>query len=144
MKGIEEMPFRILISLVILALVIGASFGFLSSFVSSKAESDFKKDVLGIWQSMATLASAGDPGSFRTVLLNIPHCCSMNISIDSDIMTGITGSGTFSLKAAGNITQVVTTTVAQNGTVSFGPGKYELQLFYGNPSVFTNWTIVFR
>jgi len=144
MKGVEEVPFRVLVALTTLALVIGASFGFLSNFLAASTEADFRRDVLALWQSMATLAAAGDPGSFRTAPLTVPARGTLNISVDDDTFTASIGNATFKMTAPVNITQVVTTVVAHNGSVTLGAGRYQLQLYYGNLAVFPTWTIVFK
>ncbi|MBU5557723.1 MAG: hypothetical protein QW751_01065 [Candidatus Aenigmatarchaeota archaeon] len=147
MRGIETMPIQTLLTVIIVFLVASVGFWQLTVWANFKAVKDFKEGTVSVWTTMRSLQSAGDKGSFTTIWLTVPSCCALNISIDDDQLVAILPNETWTVNTTADITTVIqndTTTPYTSGSVTFGPGSYELRLYYGPLAQNKSWTIAFE
>jgi hypothetical protein len=147
MKGLETMPIKIVLICIIMMIVIGVAVWQVGFFLNFKSEKDFKEGVLNVWQSMRTLHSTGDYGSFTTVWLTVPDSCEFNISVGSDRLVAISNGDAFLVNLTSNITAVRGAVgYYTDGDVQFEPGSYTFRLYYGEltENQTRPYTIVFK
>ncbi len=154
MKGIETMPVRILLTLIIVAVVIGVSVWQINYFTIFNEKAKFKEDLTNLYQTIKTTQSFGDQGSFTTVWVKVPASSNFTISVDNDDMQAYANDEKFSYKFTADIMMLRNQTTniksdADNGGTGpflFPPGEYTLRLFYGTVAdeQTKTWTIYFK
>lgn len=133
----EGIPFRLAISLVLMAAIIGIVFYEVSVYTSFTKQKNFADDLLEIRNSMQTLVSVSDYGSFTRVHVVIPEGSNITFNNLTDNITAFALGELREYKAPGNI--------LWNRT--YGPGTYDLELYYGTPPFDPekdNFTIAFN
>jgi len=164
MKGIESMPIKILLTLVIVAAVVGVGVWQLNYFLGFNEKVKFKQDIAGLYQTIKNTQSFGDKGSFTTVWINVPADSYFNISIDKNEIVGSFDGEIQNFPLTADVLGIerdkdageslmkcdVADTCAEyntkdNGPVKYGPGQYTLRLYYGEiPPTIQSWTIYFK
>ena len=153
MKGIESMPLKIVVTLVMIAVIVGVAFWQLNYFLGFKSERDFKEDLTNLFQTIKTTQSFGDKGSFTTVWVNVPQGSNFSISIggegdtDGNTTTAYVNGKKFSYIFTANITKIKNdTALIKSGYMNFSSGSYTFRAYYGTVSDGEEklWTVYFE
>ena len=133
----EGIPFRLAISLVMMAMILGIVFYEISVYTSFNTQKNFADDIIEVTNAMRTLVSVSDYGSFTRVKVVIPKGSNLSFSNTTNNITAFALGSIHTYKSPGNL--------LWNRT--YGPGTYELELYYGTPPFGPekdNYTIAFN
>ncbi len=160
------MPIKIILTLAIVAIVLGVSLWQLNFFLGFNEEKEFREDLANIFQTIKTTQSFGSRGSFTTVWVEVPAGKNFTLSIDKNNFTTYFGKEMFwreftaDIKAIQNSTgtfdcdkdplpeEIEKTCIypEAGGFVYFPAGSYTLRLYYGTvlQGEEKDWTIYFE
>jgi hypothetical protein len=144
MKGMETTPIQLLLSLIIIAVVVGFGWSQITGFLAFKSEKDFKEGMLTIYQQMYNLKVLSDQGGFGSALITVPHGYKIVVDVNNDVLIGQKENGeeVYRIQTKGvDITNVKGT----DGSNYFGPSNYDIRLVYTNsPTCDLSFAICFK
>jgi hypothetical protein len=126
-----------MLSLILVAVVLPATLFAVSTYASFSATKTFADDIKSLKQAMDTLVSTSDKGSFTKVPMRIPPGGSFIADNATGKLSFVVGGEKREYTAPGTLVW----------HREYGPGTYDIQLYYGNPSFPAerdNNTIAFR
>jgi hypothetical protein len=133
----EGIPFRLAITLMVIAIMAGVAFYQVSAFNQFNAKKRYADDVISVNQAMKTLTSVGDKGSFTKVKIRVPEGNNITFDNATDRMTVWFFGEEKTYEVPGDVLW----------TRYYGPGEYDLQLYYGQPpfdETRDNFTVAFK
>ncbi|GEM_PF-4427799 len=128
----EEMPFKIMVALLIGAVVLTIGIQAVKTYINIQTRKGFADDVIVIKETMDTLVSMSDKGSFSRVHVVIPKDC--KISFSGSKMTVNFFGDTREYNIPGQIVS----------PREYGPGTYDLVIYYGTPEKQDEYMIAFE
>lgn len=143
LKGLEAMPLRIMASLVLIAIVVSVGFYELNTFLTFQKEKTFKEELVNVRQSMRTLQSLGDKGSFTSIELTVPGGYSVFFNNQTDQVIGNLTSETFTVNLTAHLKTLSFPGNCYDNGCSLSPADYEIRLIYGY-GVSKNYTVIFE
>jgi hypothetical protein len=121
----EGVPLRLILSLFLMATVLALAVYEISAFNQFTVRKQFADGIANFVQAMKTLQSTGDYGSFTRVRLTVPESC--NFTVDNSSTPGLLRVNFFGENRTFNATGSFL------WNVSYPPGSYEIEVYYGNP-----------
>jgi hypothetical protein len=119
----EGIPFRILLTLFLAGTILTVGFYALFVFTSFQTNKSFSDSINDVNNAMVSLQSTGDLGSFTKIRVVIPDKSRLNITAGTRLLNYSLYGQNYSLNASG---------IFLWGR-NYGPGSYELELYYGSP-----------
>ena len=119
----EGVPFRLALSLFLMAIILVVSFSALFVFLNFNSNKHFSDDVNSVISSMQTLKRTSDEGSFLQVKLQIPEKSNITFDNATNNITYYLYGKKFVAHAPGNLLWFS----------NYSTGNYELELYYGTP-----------
>ena len=119
----EGVPFRLAMSLFLMAIILVVSFSALFVFLNFNSNKAFSDDVNSVISSMQTLKRTSDEGSFLQVKLQIPEKSNITFDNTTSNITYYLYGEKFVVHASGSLLWFS----------NYSTGSYELELYYGTP-----------
>jgi hypothetical protein len=147
MRGLETMPFVVLLAVFLTSIAVVIGFWQTGYFLGFKNEADFKQDIVGFYQQLRTLQATGDWAAFTSAQVTVPSGYNFTIDLDNDLLIGQLKGTNFTINTTVNMTAFRDSATYYNkGQATLGPGKYSLRLYYGElqENETRSYTIVFK
>lgn len=143
-KGLESIPFVLLISVFIIMFAVFLFSNQLIVFFNFKEKNDFYNGIKDLVDTAKTLRSTSDFGSFQMVEITIPSGYYILISKEGiSAYTNNQQEKNISFIGEGiNITGIKGLETANN--LKLEKGNYKIQLYYGEPLNLKEWMISFK
>ncbi|MEM5804230.1 MAG: hypothetical protein QXU82_00020 [Candidatus Aenigmatarchaeota archaeon] len=144
MKGLEVMPIRFIAGLAIIAMVVSVGFYELNTYVEFRKQQKFKEEMVGFYQTIRTMQSLGDYGSFTSVQLHVPKGYLLQIDNATNKLIGTLDTGEiYVINLTADVTNIYLPAGCAPSGCLMGEAEYELRLAYGQPENPKNFTVVF-
>ena len=117
----EELPFKIMVGLLVAAIVLALGIQAVKSYMNIQVRKQFADDISKIKTTMDTLVSMSDKGSFSKVHVRIPDECKIKFTGNKMIVDYFGETKEFDIP--GNVVE----------DREYGPGEYDLVIYYGKP-----------
>lgn len=143
-KGLESIPFVLLISVLIIMFVIVLFAEQLVIFSSFKEKNDFYNNINTMVDTMKSLRSTSDFGSFQLVELNIPSGYFLVVS-NKEINIYKNNKQEKKVSFVGEGIKITGIKGFENTTkLKLNKGNHKIQLYYGEPLNLKEWMISFK
>lgn len=129
-KGIESFPFFLFLTLFIAAFVITVSFYQIQTLSSFTSQKDLSDTYNGLINTMETLRSTSDEGSFTSVSLDIPAGYTLEFLAGNDTIS-IKNGQDLENKIDFHILNLTDKTGKIVRNLNLTSGKYEIVVYYG-------------
>lgn len=121
-RGVEEVPFRLMLAILLMALLIGISFRQIGTFIEFGGRKNFADDMITVMEVMDALQSTSGYGSFTQTKIRIPSGgYKVEFLHTTNIINITTPEEDIILSPPGKLTN----------TLSLNPGRYLITIYYG-------------
>lgn len=120
-RGIEEVPLKLIVGILFLALLIGITFHQIGVFLDFGARKNFADDVLSVFEAMDALQSSSGYGGFSAVKVKVPTGYNATFYNDTNKIVLVTPGETLELNPPGRLLN----------RLDLAAGSYTIVVYYG-------------
>jgi len=144
MKGLETMPLRFVVVVIVLLIVTSVGFWQINSFMDFNVKKNFKEDIVQMSQNIDFLRN-NDHGSVIQTKIGIPNNYNFYFDIDNNKLVGNLSGEIFEVSLEVNLSKArVTNEIISSGKVKFPRGINYISIYYGEieDTNVKNYTVV--